>query len=76
MVLRLRPTARASLAFAVALVLSGGLAHGAEENPATALEAPTVEIIGTTPLPGIGVPVNQVPANVQAATGADIQKQK
>ncbi len=48
----------------------------AAENPATALEAPTVEIVGTTPLPGIGVPVNQVPANVQAATGAEIQKQK
>src|SRR4026207_661542 len=48
----------------------------AAENPATELEAPTVEIIGTTPLPGIGVPVNQVPANVQAATGAAIPKQK
>ncbi|MEK6211190.1 MAG: TonB-dependent receptor [Pseudomonadota bacterium] len=76
MVVRLHPTPRARLAFAITLILSGGLAHGAEENPATALEAPTVEIIGTTPLPGIGVPVNQVPANVQAATGADIQKQK
>jgi outer membrane receptor for ferrienterochelin and colicin len=58
------------------LTLSGSMAQGAEENPATALEAPTVEIIGTTPLPGIGVPINQVPANVQAATGAEIQKQK
>src|SRR6266436_9476619 len=76
MVVRLHQTSQARLAFAVSLALSGGLAHGAEENPAAALEAPTVEIIGTTPLPGIGVPINQVPANVQAATGADIQKQK
>lgn len=45
------------------------------ENPATELEAPTVEVIGTTPLPGLGTPVNQVPANVQATTGAEIQKQ-
>src|SRR5882672_5078491 len=76
MAVRRHPTPRARLAFAVTLALSGSMAHGAEENPATALEAPTVEIIGTTPLPGIGVPVNQVPANVQAATGAEIQKQK
>src|SRR5882672_10616785 len=76
MAVRRHPTPRARLAFAVSLALSGALAHGAEENPAAALEAPTVEIIGTTPLPGIGVPINQVPANVQAATGADIQKQK
>jgi len=45
------------------------------ENPAAELEAPTIEVIGTTPLPGLGTPVNQVPANVQATTGADIQKQ-
>ena len=76
MVVRLQPASRARLAFAVFVALSGGLAHGAEENPAAALEAPTIEIIGTTPLPGIGVPVNQVPGNVQAATGAEIQKQK
>ena len=64
------------LALAAAISLSGSAAYGAEENPAAALEAPTVEVISTTPLPGIGVPVNQVPANVQAATGAEIQKQQ
>ena len=63
--------------FALSMVLASafGLA-GAAENPATALEAPTVEVIGTTPIQGIGVPVSQVPANVQSVTGADIQKQK
>ncbi len=76
MVRRSALTLQGRLALAVAISLSGGLARGDEENPAAALEAPTVEIIGTTPLPGIGVPVNQVPANVQAATGAEIQKQK
>ncbi len=45
------------------------------ENPATELEAPTIEVIGTTPLPGLGTPVNRVPANVQATTGEDIQNQ-
>jgi len=47
-----------------------------ETNPAAQLETPTVEVIGTTPLPGIGAPVNEVPANVQAATGAQMQRQE
>ena len=47
-----------------------------ETNPASQIEAPTVEVISTTPLPGIGVPVSEVPANVQAATGAEMQKQE
>jgi len=76
MVRRSALSIRVRLTLAAAISISGGLAQGDEENPAAALEAPTVEIIGTTPLPGIGVPVNQVPANVQAATGAEIQKQK
>ena len=46
------------------------------ENPATELEAPSVEVIGTTPLPSIGTPVQEVPANVQAATGDEMQKQQ
>lgn len=45
-------------------------------NPAAALEAPTVEVVGTTPLPGIGTPVNQVPNNVQAITGATLRNQQ
>ena len=45
------------------------------DNRATTLEAPTVEVVGTTPLPGVGTPVNQVPANVQGAMSKDIAKQ-
>ncbi len=48
----------------------------AAENPATRTELPTVEVIGTTPLPGIGVPIKQEPGNVQGATGADIGKRQ
>src|SRR6185436_7250218 len=44
-------------------------------NPAAELEAPTVEVVGTTPLPGIGTLVNEVPANVHAITGAEMRKQ-
>jgi len=54
----------ACFAFSVALAFAFGVA-GAAENPATELEAPTVEVIGTTPIQGIGVPVSQVPATAR-----------
>src|SRR5258706_4086301 len=75
MVVHAGAKSRAYFAFSVALAFAFGVA-GAAENPAAELEAPTVEVIGTTPIQGIGVPVSQVPANVQTTTGADIQKQK
>src|SRR5260221_11985264 len=75
MIVHACPKSGACFAFSVGLAAAFGLAGGAE-NPATELEAPTVEVIGTTPIQGIGVPVSQVPANVQTTTGADIQKQK
>jgi iron complex outermembrane recepter protein len=46
-----------------------------KENPAEALELPTVEIIGTTPLPGLGTPTRDVPANVQVSTSKDLAGQ-
>lgn len=64
----------AHYAFMAAAILCVGNASGAE-NRAAELEAPTVEVIGTTPLPGIGVPLNQVPANVQSTSGNEIQRQ-
>ena len=33
-----------------------------------------VEVVGTTPLPGLDVPKDRVPANVQTATGAEIER--
>jgi outer membrane receptor protein involved in Fe transport len=67
-----------ALLLAAALHLAGlhGSALAQEENPAAVLEAPTVEVVGTTPLPGVGTPVNQVPSNVQAVTGETIQLQQ
>jgi len=46
------------------------------QNRAEVLELETIEVVGTTPLPGIGVPLNQVPANVQAASGKSINEQR
>lgn len=36
----------------------------------------TVEVIGTTPLPGLEVPVDQVPSNVQSVSGEDLRRRK
>lgn len=47
----------------LAAALAG--AARAAENPAAALEAPAVNVIGTTPLPGVGTPVEEIPSNVQ-----------
>ena len=66
-----------------AVTLSICLATGAaavaqstpSDNPAEALEMPTVEIVGTTPLPGIGTPMRDVPANVQIYTSEDLAGQ-
>jgi len=46
------------------------------QNPVSELEAPTVDVVGTTPLPGLGTPVKEVPSNVQVRTGAQVQDQK
>jgi len=45
-------------------------------NKAEALEAATVEVVGTTPLPSIGTPINQVPSNVQTGTAKDLGQQQ
>ncbi len=37
-------------------------------------EVQRVEVVGITPLPGLGVPKDQVPANVQTARAADIER--
>ncbi len=39
-------------------------AHGAD-NPTEMFELPSVDVVGTAPLPGFGTPLRDVPANVQ-----------
>lgn len=45
------------------------------ENKAEVLETGTVEVVSTTPLPSIGTPINEVPANVQSATSKEVAQQ-
>jgi iron complex outermembrane recepter protein len=59
-----------------------GLATGADTesnapaNPAAVQELPQVTVIATTPLPGLGLPLNQIPANVQSADSSEMQRQQ
>jgi outer membrane receptor protein involved in Fe transport len=64
---------RTPLSVAVAAALAAVPAMAQDEAPVS-MEAPTVEVIGITPLPGLGVPRNEIPANVQAATEKDIER--
>ncbi len=64
------------LAIAASFSTANLLAADAPANPAEVLELPTVEVIGTTPLPGIGTAVKDVPANVQVFTSKEFAKQK
>src|SRR3984957_19482229 len=45
-------------------------------NPGAALELPEVIVIGNTPLPGFGLPLNEIPSNVQTANSADMERQQ
>jgi outer membrane receptor protein involved in Fe transport len=43
-------------------------------NAGAAQELPQVTVIANAPLPGFGLPLNQVPANVQSADSQDLQR--
>ncbi|HQR52844.1 MAG TPA: TonB-dependent receptor [Burkholderiales bacterium] len=76
---------RAVAVFVAAACASSSVTALAEETPATgtkspettrSLEAPQVDVVGTTPVPGLGSPKNEVPANVQILTPKDIEQQR
>ncbi len=45
------------------------------ENQAERLELDRVDVVGNAPLPGVGVPLDQVPANVRAFSGRAMRQQ-
>ncbi|MCX7163336.1 MAG: TonB-dependent receptor [Rhodocyclales bacterium] len=74
-----RPAAarHGALPMAVGIAIAGLLLQPARAaNPAEILETPTVEIIGTSPLPGLGTPLRDVPANVQIFTSRELGQQR
>lgn len=42
----------------------------------TAIQTETIEVISTTPLQGVGLPINRIPAAVQTIKDEDIEQQK
>src|ERR1700691_1340567 len=65
-------TAAAMTNFALAADTSGE----SPGNPAPAQELPQITVIGNTPLGGLGLPLNQIPSNVQTADSKDMQRQQ
>lgn len=71
------PTNTVSTAVACVLAASSASDAGAQQPatpPTVVLELPSIEVIGVMPLPGLGVPRRQIPSNVQAVTGDEIQR--
>jgi hypothetical protein len=66
-----RPHQRARLALAFIMAFSAGVAHSADDRVKN-LEGPVIEAVGTTPKPGPGTPVVQVPSNAQVNTGKHV----
>ena len=64
------------LALCAAAVCAPASALDAGANPAEVLEVQQVEVIGTTPLPGSGVKLRDLPANAQVFTGGDLRRQR
>src|SRR5437762_1511744 len=69
-------TRRVGGLLAAALASGVPMPTAAAENPAEAFELPTVEVIGTTPLPGLGSALRDVPANVQVFGSRAIANQR
>ena len=42
-------------------------------NPATAIEAPAVHVIGIRPVPGLGTPLRDIPSAVQSSTARELE---
>jgi outer membrane receptor protein involved in Fe transport len=64
---------------AAALPICASAAESSGEpsnNPATAQELPQITVIGNTPLGGLGLPLNEIPSNVQTADSSDMQRQQ
>src|SRR5947207_88567 len=74
--LSLRQAAPPTLALAVALITILGASRAGADNPAEVFELPTVTVIGTTPLPGLGTHAKDVPANVQVFGARDLARQR
>jgi outer membrane receptor protein involved in Fe transport len=61
---------------AVAGVLAASSAYAADPIKTNKIKADKVDVVSTTPLPGIGLSINKVPANIQLVNGDEFRKQQ
>ena len=66
---------RARIACALACLAAPPLSRAADPS-LDALQLSRVDVIGTMPLPGLGTPLRDVPANVQVHTAHDVGRQR
>ena len=64
------PSKRSALSLMLASSMITGVAFAAEDS----VELSNIEVIGTTPLHGVGLPADMIAANVQSATAKDIEQ--
>ncbi len=64
----------ASFAGLATFAVLAALAAPVRAQPAPDVVLPPVEVVGTTPVPGIGLPASRMPGNVQQARAADIDR--
>jgi outer membrane receptor protein involved in Fe transport len=62
-------------AAAAGILLALAATSAGAQDPGRPTELPAVIVIGTTPVPGIGTPLEQVPANVQVIRERDLREQ-
>lgn len=65
-----KPHTRKTLSLMLASAFLAGPAIAAEQD----LELDNIEVIGTTPIQGVGLPQDDIPANVQSADDEDVER--
>ena len=60
----------------IALAVAGVLAAAGSAFAADAVKASRVEVVSTTPLQGIGITLDKIPANIQTVKGEEMAKQQ
>jgi len=61
---------------AIAGLLAATSAYAADTVKTNKIKADNVDVVSTTPLPGIGLSINKVPANIQLVNGDEFRKQQ
>jgi outer membrane receptor protein involved in Fe transport len=61
---------------AVAGVLAATSAYAADTVKTNKIKADNVDVVSTTPLPGVGLSINKVPANIQLVNGEEFKQQQ